>query len=268
MVAARLTAEALKDGAEQIIAVGGDGTINEVVNGFFEDGRLINSEAVLGLLPSGTGGDFRRTFGIPPDVDGQIARLASGAPRPIDLGRLSFKDDEGKDCVRYFDNIASFGLSGLADRAVNGLTVGKKFGGKLAFKWGTFKAMMKYRNQPVRIQVDDTFDHVANVSTAAVCNGQYFGGSMRMAPDAVPDDGLFDVVIWADAGALQLLLRSNEIYRGMHVNREDVTVLRGRRVIATPAEGAGEVLLDVDGEAPGRLPATFEILPKVIRLRC
>ena len=265
--ATRLTRQALKDGMEQIIAVGGDGTINEVVNGFIENDRPINPDAVLAVLTSGTGRDFRRTFSIPDTVDDQIERLAASEIRSIDLGKLTFIGDSGKEEVRYFGNIASFGLSGATDRSVNELTHAKRFGGKFAFQWGMLKALLTYRNQPVRIRIDDAFDQVVNVSTVAVCNGQFFGSGMHIAPNAVPDDGLFDVVMIADIGIVSLLLNVGSIYKGEHLSKPSVSVIRGRRVIALPVEGAREVLLDVDGEAPGRLPATFEIIPTAICFR-
>ena len=268
MAAQRLTRQALKDSMEQIVAVGGDGTINEVVNGFFEDGEPIKPDAVLAVLTSGTGADFRRTFDMPDDLDAQIERIATTEIRAIDLGKLTFINDNGEEEVRFFDNIASFGLSGATDRAVNRLTFGKKFGGQTAFYWGMLKALLGYKNQPVRIQVDDTFDEVVNVTTAAVCNGRFFGGGMHMAPNAKPNDGLLDVIIVADVGRLELLWKSPLIYKGRHLDDPKVTVLSGRKITATPADGAGEVLLDVDGEAPGRLPATFEIVPNAIYLRC
>jgi YegS/Rv2252/BmrU family lipid kinase len=269
MAAKILTTQALKDGIEQIIAVGGDGTINEVVNGFFEKGRPINPQAVLAVLASGTGGDFRRIFDISLDMEEQIARIAQSPARSIDLGKLTYRDDAtGEDNVRWFDNIASFGLSGATDRAVNQLTFAKKFGGKFAFQWGAFKALLTYRNQAVRVRIDDTFDEVVNTVTVAVCNGKYFGGGMRIAPDAEPDDGLFDVALLSDAGRIEVLSKLHLIYSGAHIRDRRVRVLRGRKVIATPARGAQEVLLDVDGEAPGRLPATFELIPRALLLRC
>ncbi|HOZ46976.1 MAG TPA: FAD-dependent oxidoreductase [Candidatus Hydrogenedentes bacterium] len=268
MAAMRLTRQALREGMQQIIAVGGDGTVNEVVNGFFENGELINPEAMLAVLTSGTGADFRRTFGAPDSVEAQIERLAMSEIRSVDLGKLTFINHEGIEEIRYFDNIASFGLSGATDCEVNRLKFGKKFSGKTAFFWGMLKALVTYRNQPVRLQVDDVFDEVVDVRTAAVCNGQYFGGGMRMAPNAEPDDGWFDVIIVADIGVVGLLKRVNSIYRGDHLKYEQVTALRGRRVTATPVDPSQVVLLDVDGEDPGRLPATFEIIPNAINLRC
>ncbi|HNT87653.1 MAG TPA: glycerol-3-phosphate dehydrogenase C-terminal domain-containing protein, partial [Candidatus Hydrogenedentes bacterium] len=269
MAAKHLTRQALKDGVDQIIAVGGDGTVNEVVNGFFEKGELINPDAVLAVIASGTGGDFRRTFLLPESIDAQIARFAMGEIRRIDVGKLTYRDDStGEEMVRYFDNIASFGLSGEADRVVNRLGLSKRLGGKFAFQWGMFKALFTYRRQHVRLRVDEAFDQIVNTTTVAVANGKYFGGGMKVAPNAQPDDGLFDVIIIADVGPIELLLKSRSVYKGKHLRYNKVTALRGRKITALPIRGAGPVLLDVDGEAPGRLPATFEILPKAICLRC
>ena len=266
MDAVRLTRQALRDGADLIVSVGGDGSVNEVVNGFFEDGAPVNENASLALLTSGTGGDFRRTFGLPKTTEEQIARIANGAPRRIDLGRIHFIDHNGNETLRYFDNIASFGLSGVTSHTVNQLSYGKLLGGKLAFKWGTIKAAVKYTNQPVRMQIDDSFDEVVQVNVVSVCNGQYFGAGMHVAPDAVPDDGLFDIVFVTDVGSVRLILRSGAVYKGKHLDFDEVMVHRGRRVVATPAEGAGDVLLDIDGEGPGRLPATFDIIPGALNL--
>lgn len=267
--AIRLTREALKAGAERIIAVGGDGTLNEVVNGFMENDRPINPEASLGLLVSATGGDFRRTFDLPADLAGQIDRLARGQIRKIDIGRMTCETLAGDEAIRYFDNIASFGLSGAADLAVNGLTIAKKIlPGKYAFQWGVFKALLGYRNQAVRIRVDDALDEVFNVSTAAICNGRFFGGGMMVAPDAIPDDGLFDVVIMADLTLGEQIKDSGKIYKGEHMESEKVTFVRGRKITATPEPGVGDVLIDLDGETPGRLPATFEIVPQALKFIC
>lgn len=267
MAAKRLATKALKEGMEQVIAIGGDGTVNEVINGFFENGKLINDEAVLAALTSGTGRDFRRTFGMPDALDEQIDCLAASEIQSIDLGKLTFINEAGEEEVRYFGNVASFGLSGATDRAVNRLKFAKRFGGRFAFKWGMIKALLQYRNQRVRICVDDLYDEEVNVCVAAVCNGQFFGSGMRIAPNAVPNDGLFDVVIVADIGLFGVLWNVNSIYRGEHLLKPQVTVMRGKKVTALPVEGAAEVLLDVDGEGPGRLPATFEIIPGAIPFR-
>ena len=267
MAGKRLATEALKKGIEQIIAIGGDGTVNEVLNGFFENGEPINPEAALAILTSGTGRDFRRTFDMPEEIEDQVDRMVASEIRPIDIGKLTFINAAGKGETRYFGNVASFGLSGATDRAVNALKFAKRLGGKFAFKWGMLKALLRYRNQRVRISVDDVYDEEVDVSTVAVCNGQFFGSGMRIAPHAAPDDGLFDVVIVADVGVLELLWSLNSIYRGEHLANKHVTVVRGKQVTAVPVQEGDEVLLDVDGETPGRLPATFEILPGALQFR-
>lgn len=266
--ATHLASEALEQGAEQIISVGGDGTVNEVVNGFFRDDKPINPDAVLGLLSSGTGGDFRRTFDLPDSLEGQLEHLKHGTVRTIDIGKLTFQSFDGVTTVRYFNNIASFGLSGHIDRNVNRQTIAKQLGGKLAFQWALAKSAMFYRNQTVRLQVDDHFDEEVTFKTIGVCNGCYFGGSMYFAPHAKPDDGLFEIVILGDVGVDYLLLHANDVYDGRHINDPNVRCLSGKRVVATPVTEDSEILLDVDGEGPGILPATFEIMPQALKLRC
>lgn len=263
-----LTRDAVKTGANLVIAVGGDGTVNEVVNGFFEAGQAVNPNAELGLLNSGTGGDFRRTFDLPADIPRDVQRLAEGRARTIDLGRITFVADDGAETVRYFDNIASFGMSGLVDRAVNRARVPKLFGGKFTFFWCTLTTATRYTPQAVRITTDAGFDRTLNVGTAAVANGRFFGGGMMIAPNAEPDDGQFDLIIMHDTTLTDLFIGSGALYDGTHLENEKVLAARARSVRAEPVDPDEIVLLDIDGEAPGRLPARFDILPRALKLRC
>lgn len=264
--AAELTRQALREGAQLVIAVGGDGTINEVVNGFYEGEEQINPQAHLAILNCGTGGDFRRTFGFPQEWEKGIAHIASGNSRRIDLGRLSFVAEDGRETTRYFDNIASFGMSGAVDRAVNRATWQKNFGGSFTFFWCSMMAMLGYRPREVRIKTDTGIDEEMTVGTCAVANGRFFGGGMMIAPTAEPDDGLFDVTVLLDMGMGDFLKGSGSIYKGTHIDNPKVFTERVRWLEAEPL-GDKPVLLDVDGEAPGRLPARFEILPGALTLR-
>jgi diacylglycerol kinase (ATP) len=266
--ATRLTREALRDGVGQVIAVGGDGTINEVVNGFFEGERAINPEAVLSIAVLGTGGDFRKTLGIGVDVDDFVGKIVGGTVRTVDVGHLRFVDHQGRVATRYFGNIASFGLSGAVVAAVNRAGLSKKISGKFAFQWASFTSLLRHRDVPVRVTIDDEPPIERNLTIAAVCNGQYFGGGMHIAPDAMPDDGLFDFVTLHDLGVLDFMRHSRSIYRGEHVHLEQVSVRRGRRITAEPMREDDEILLDVDGEQPGRLPASFELRPRALKIRC
>lgn len=269
MDAARITSHALLDGYERIVAVGGDGTINEVVNGFFHEGEAINPEAEFALLNLGTGGDFRKTFGIEAGVDASLARIADGRVRHIDIGRLSFVTADGKSGTRHFANIASFGLSGDVVDRVNRAVLMKRLSGRFVYSWASLAGVLRYKAKPVRLKVDNVFDEVITISTCAVCNGQFFGGGMRIAPGASPDDGWFDVVVLG-AGPLRETMKSmNQIYTGEHINNPNVKVFRGKSIIATPVEATAgaPVLIEADGEAPGRLPAHFEIQPKALKFR-
>lgn len=265
--AAELTREALRAGAQLVIAVGGDGTIDEVVNGFFENGMAINPEAHLAVLNAGTGGDFRRTFDLPEDAAEGVTRIAAGTTRRIDIGKLTFIAEDGQETVRYFNNIASFGLSGETVRAVNDATWQKSLGGNFAFTWATLMTAWRHKPRPVRIETDEGFETVANIGLTAVANGRYFGSGLKVAPNAEPDDGLFDVVIMRDMKFMDLLTGSGNLREGTHVNGPKVQVVRARTVTATPL-GPEPVLIDVDGEGPGRLPARFEMMQGALTLRC
>lgn len=266
------TREALQEGVDLVIAVGGDGTVNEVVNGFFApptsaEDHPLRPETELAILMSGTGGDFRKTFELGADLPAQVQRIAHGNVRAIDIGRIDYTDHEGRPAARYFNNIASFGLSGLVSDRVNRARLTKRVSGRFAFFWASLQSVLGYEMPRARIVVDDQPPLEIGVNTVAVCNGRYFGGGMHMAPMARPDDGLFDLVVMHDMTTRDLLRDPNAIYRGTHIEHPKVLTLRGRRVVATPLPGP-HALLDVDGETPGRLPATFTLLPAVLKFRC
>ena len=268
--ATALVRHALNEGHHEIVAVGGDGTINEAVNGFFDVNGAIVPDAVFGFVTSGTGGDFRKTFGLESGYDAAITRLREAPVRAIDVGRLSCLTLTGQPTVRYFANIGSFGLSGVIVNAVNRARIAKLFGGKFAFAFHSMLGMLSYRERAVRIRVDGEYDEIASISTVAVANGQFFGGGMRVAPEAKPDDGMFDVVIMGGMPKAQALAEMSKIYTGEHLKNPAVRAVRGRKIVAAPvAETGGHaVYIEVDGECAGRLPATFELLPRALNLRC
>jgi YegS/Rv2252/BmrU family lipid kinase len=252
--------QAAREGYPLVVSVGGDGTNNEVVNGLICDDVAVNPATALGLLPFGTGGDLRRVLGLH-TTDDALAALRAGYSAPVDVGRIDFVRDDGQPQSRYFLNIASFGVAGLVDRYVNGSR--KPLGGRAAFLLATLQAMREYTYPTVTLQVDDGPALTTSIFNVAVANGQYFGGGMWVAPRARLDDGLLDVVVMQRAPLRQQLLRGLDIYKGAHVDHPWVLSLRGRQVTAS---GQG-VLLDIDGEAPGRLPASLRVLPGVLALR-
>tara|TARA_R110002073_G_scaffold218689_5_gene379043 strand:- start:13455 stop:14396 length:942 start_codon:yes stop_codon:yes gene_type:complete len=263
--ATRITREALQDGVDVVVAIGGDGTINEVANGFFENGEAIRPEAAMGILPFGTGGDFRKTVGIPKDIEKAAQVLARNQSKPIDLGRLDYTTRDGGTEQRMFVNIASFGMSGEIDEEVNSSS--KRLGGRLTFMLATAKVGMRYKGKRVRVVFDgdEETSLETNISTIAVANGQYFGGGMHVAPNAEVDDGRFDVIAIGEMGTLESMWKGRHLYSGSHLNLDNVSERRATSIYAESADGQ-DVILDVDGEVPGRLPATFTLVPRALNL--
>jgi YegS/Rv2252/BmrU family lipid kinase len=260
--ATRLTREALRGGAERVVAIGGDGTINEVVNGFFDDGgAAIAPEASFAVIPFGTGGDFRRTLQLPTELADAAAVIAANHRKKIDVGRLEFTTTSGARAARMFANIASFGVSGVVDRLVN---ESSKRLGRLAFAVATARATWSYKNQRVQLVFDGADRVEATINTVAIANGKYFGGAMMVAPNAELDDGMFDVIAMGDFGFGDLMTSGRRLYKGTHLAMDKVTARRARVVEAEPIDPKAIVELDVDGENPGLLPARFELLPAAL----
>lgn len=260
--AIELAAEAVRDGARTILSLGGDGTHNEVVNGILRAQRR-PGEVRLGILPAGTGGDFRRLL-----VDGKTLHesaraMPTASVAPIDAGRVSFVTDEGKHASRFFVNIASLGVGGLVDRAVNRSS--KRLGGKAAFLLATLQTLPTYRPPRVRLRVDGDAVGDFTITNIAVCNGRFAGGSMMLAPEARLGDGLFDVTVMRHAPLLRSLPEAPRLYDGTILDSSDVEFFQGRHVRVEPLD-ARKAYMDIDGEAPGVAPAEFEMLHHALRL--
>lgn len=263
--ATRLVHEARADGIECLLVMGGDGTLNEVSQGYLDaNGRPLPGPD-LALLPSGTGGDFRKTFALGSTLEEAVERLTSVPARPLDLGVLELTAPSGETIRRAFLNITSFGLGGLTDRLVN--SGPKWIGGRAAFFFGTLRAMVSYRNAPVRVRVDGQVCLEAPILNVAIANGRYFGGGMKIAPEADPSDGLFDVIALHDLTRAQGVALAHRIYQGSHVGQPGVRVARGSFVEAESLVPRAEVLIDMDGETPGRLPLTARVAQGVLKIR-
>lgn len=262
--ATRLAREAARAGKELVVAVGGDGTAGEVVDGLFENGKPLREGIAFGLIPRGTGGDLRKTVGWSTDLAVAAAALAGSATRIADVGKVECTGHGGKPLVRHFINIADAGIGGVVVETVNSSS--KALGGKLSFMIGSARGLLKYSDQPIRFRFDGGAWQEDSLTALCVCNGQYFGGGMWAAPAAKMDDGLFDITIWKGMGFVDFALKSKTLYDGTHVKMAKTRTLQAREVEAEPMRGA-RVLLDVDGEQPGMLPARFTILPGALRLK-
>lgn len=264
-----LAAEAARAGTDLVIACGGDGTISEVVDGLLRARAFEGASAPkLGLVPDGTGSDLVKTLGLSGDLEAQVARIVRLDFRRIDAGRMTFENDGGAAVVRHFVNIASLGLSGPTSRAVNAARAKRKYGAKLVFMFHTIRELLRYRFQDVRVTIDGGAPIEARIALVAVANGKFFGGGMMIAPKAEIDDGVFEIVVFRGDNKLRLISQINTLYTGDHVKLGVVSILRGRRVVVEPMGDpvANAALLDIDGESPGRIPATYDILPGAIEV--
>ena len=258
-----LVREGLRAGQKHIVIVGGDGSINEAVNGFFApDGTAWNPEAELGILCRGTGCDYIKSLGLPKREDLAIQRLLKGSVRTVDIGRVEFRDAAGEARQRYFCNIAEAGLGGAVVDRVNRSS--KRLGGFASFLLSTLSTFVTYRNPRMTIQVDDMPPETLLASNLIVGIGGCFGGGMRILPEAELDDGRFDVLVMGDLSRVELFTNIARVYRGSHLTPPKIRHGRARRVTVTSPE---PLLLDVDGEQPGLAPATFTIVPGALRVR-
>jgi YegS/Rv2252/BmrU family lipid kinase len=259
--AASLSRTGLQEGYEMIVAVGGDGTLNEVASGFFDGATAVAPEAVLGVISLGTGSDFGRTLGQT-DLEATCAALGGRNTRRIDVGLARFTGHDGFPTNRIFINVASFGVGGLVARFVNPRL--KALSGRMAFTLATLRALAVYRDQTVTLQIDDAPPRSLALTNCAFGNGRFFGAGMQVAPAARIDDGELDVTVWSGFTLKDFVLKRHTLYDGSHVRERGAQVLRARQATAT---SASTVLLEIDGESAGRLPAQLQVLPSALLLK-
>jgi len=257
--ASRIAREAVRAGVSRVVVGGGDGTLSEVVTGLLEAG--LGGYAEVGILPLGSGCDFARSVGVPQGIEEAAALLRDGTRSRVDAARIRYRDDRGQPRTSYFLNEASFGLAGLTVALVN--RMGKRFGPRLAFALGSVGAILRGCEPDVSIRVDERTVFEGRISMVVAANGRHFGSGMKIAPDALVDDGALDVVIVERLSRMRLLSRFPSLYRGTHLRYPEVHHHRGARVEAS-LRGHDYAPLDVDGEAVGELSVAIEVLPKAI----
>jgi YegS/Rv2252/BmrU family lipid kinase len=250
-------------GRRLILALGGDGTISEVADGVLAAGAGATTE--IALIPRGTGGDFRRTLDLPHDPGAAARHLRDARARPVDAGRVRYRTPEGGEGIRHFVNVASFGFSSAVASRANASS--KRFGGRLAFFGATVRALFSYENTDVWLSLDGRPRERHRLLMAAVGNGRFFGGGMKICPEARLDDGALDLVAVGDFSRTDVLTRIGRLYEGTHLTLEDVASARVTSLTAEPVDAALRIPVELDGETPGFLPATFDVLPGALRVR-
>jgi YegS/Rv2252/BmrU family lipid kinase len=250
-----LAREAAAGGARLVVAVGGDGTLNEVVNG------LAGTGVEVALLPNGTGQDFGRTHGIPTKFEDAVRVAVDGDTRTVDAARVHYRPWAGGNATRWFANVGSVGMSAAVAQRANSMS--KALGGRVTFFYALTRVFLEWENTEVTVKLDDG-ERRGRMHDVVVANGVWHGGGMMLAPDARPDDGLFDVVLIGDVNKVDFLTTAPKIYKGKHVTHPKVEIVRS----ATVAVDADEHLpIEVEGEQIGTTPATFEVVPGALHVR-
>ncbi len=248
--AERHAREASEAGAELIISAGGDGTLNEVINGIASAG----CKAALGLVPLGTGNDFARSLGVPSDVDAAIAHIGNGKMRAVDLVRVT------SDQVRYFVNVSSGGFSGVVDEKLTPEM--KRTWGPLAYLRSAAAAFSELRGYATSVSLDDQPPIEADLYNVVIANGRYVAGGIPIAPEADICDGLLDIVLIPERGAADLAIVAAQIMVGKHLGSDAVIFKRAKKVAINSRPG---MWFNVDGELIGNEPAVFELLPQALQ---
>jgi YegS/Rv2252/BmrU family lipid kinase len=255
-------AEAIQRGCELIVAIGGDGTIQEVVNGFFVDGHLINPGCELGIINCGTGHGFAQSLGLPQSIESQVELLAYGRTRFVDVGRVRYASGDGSASDRYFVNECQFGIGGAVVERVQGNH--KQLGGTFAFGLGALETLFSHKNQWMKVILDEKKMITERMTGVVIANGAYMGGGMNLAPTARLDDGTLKVLIMRDLSIVQRLWNFPRIYSGTHLR----SPLFGYHEARSLAISSGEsVLVEADGEILGTTPCEIEVIPSGIQVR-
>lgn len=254
------TRQALDEGYSRIVSVGGDGTNNEVLNGFLQsDGTPYKPHTQFAFFPMGSGGDFGRTLPCAENVQQLAEQLLRGQVNLIDVGKITFQTPKQANVERLFLNIASIGVSADINMRVNRSR--KWLGGTLTYFLHSFLGILAFENPTMRLSLDDGPIQEGKKHLVIVGNGRYFGGGMKAAPDAIVDDGWLDVILVGDYHKAQLILEGSRIYRGTHIHMPQT---RFHRVKKIHIEADRQIWIDVDGEVPGYLPATIEVIPRTL----
>ncbi len=259
--AARLAHEAATQGRRLIVAIGGDGTVHEVVNGVLDPatGDRVGGQTVVGVVGAGSGSDLMRTFGLdrPPEL--LADHLLTDHVQPIDVGRAQVRGPDGTMLTRLFVNVAEAGYGGSVTALANRMP--RSFG-RRRYEAAIVASVLGFRRVATTVTLDGG-SHTGQVCNVLIANGQFFGGGLHVAPRALPGDGRFDVQMWGGR-PIDVIRAQPQLRRGRHLDREDVRAWRSRSVTVDTAR---PFTVEADGEVLGTTPATFEVLPSALELK-
>jgi YegS/Rv2252/BmrU family lipid kinase len=252
--------QALLNGERYLVAVGGDGTVHEVVNGMVSDGGPLAADAVLGVVAAGSGSDFVRSFGLPSDVVRAAQRLAGDRVQPIDVGTVTCTD-QGAARTRCFVNIAQAGLGGAVVAKAAGLKAGRLLGGA-RYAAAFWLALPRFRPATVKLDAD-SHSHAWRAFNVVVANCRFYGGGMQISPNSDPGDGLLDILVMTGPKSDSFTIVP-QVYKGAHLPHRNIAELRAAQL---SIEADEDFPVEADGELLGTTPASFGIIPSCIRLK-
>jgi diacylglycerol kinase (ATP) len=252
--------QALRDGERYLVAVGGDGTVHEVVNGMVENGGPVAADAVLGVVAAGSGCDFVRSFGLPDDAVRAAGHLAGDRVRRIDVGTVTFTD-HGAASTRCFVNIAEVGLGAAVVARAAGLKAGKLLGGA-RYAAGFWLTLPRFRPAAVRLDANGQY-HAWRAFNVVVANCRFYGGGMQISPNSDPCDCLLDILVMTGPKS-DSFTTLPKVYSGAHLPHRNIAELRAAQ-LSIEAEPGFPV--EADGELLGTTPVSFGIIPGAIRLK-
>lgn len=258
--ATELTRHSIEEGFNNIVSVGGDGTINEIVNGFYKDQIKINNDASLTIVPMGTGSDFSKILEIKGDSQKVFDLMTRGREKTCDIVKTKFISWSGELESRYFINVADVGIGSETVARVNR---NSKLLGKMSFFLACFYTIFTYHNKKINLLVDEQEVYTGEACIVAIGNGSYFGGGMKIVPMAKIDDGLLDIIVLKNLSKATLIYNLASVYKGSHIKHPMVECFQGSRVKISSSE---KIYLEMDGETTGTGDVDFEIIPGDMKL--
>jgi len=257
--ATQVARDALQKGFRHFVSVGGDGTVNEIVNGLMMGGRC-DPDVVLSIIPGGTGSDFIRVIGIARDPVQAVQTALGTAKRQVDVGEIRCMR-AGEPITRYFVNVAGMGFDSEVCVRVNRMS--KRISGTLPYLTSLVVTLFSYVNKDVELTFDGQRMQ-GRYNSVVICNGQYFGGGMWIGPRAAADDGLFDIVLLKDLNKLEFLMNVPRVYKGTHLTHPKVASFQAKEVQVAAKQ---PMFIQAEGELVGEAPATYRIIPAALTLR-
>jgi YegS/Rv2252/BmrU family lipid kinase len=250
-------------GFRKLIVVGGDGTLNEVVNSVFKQNRFRSMEIQIGLITVGTGNDWGRMYEIPESYKEQVNILKAGKFILQDIGVVKYRHASDED-ARYFANIAGMGYDALVAKKTN-LMKQKGKGGAIVYLLNLLSGLFQYKNVQLDIEADGKKVFSGKVFSMSIGIGKYNGAGMMQLPNAIPDDGLFDVTLIKKTTKMRVVKNIKNLYDGSFINMPEVETFTGKKftITSTPSN---KLYLETDGESLGHSPLDFEVIPRAAKM--